>query len=109
MILASLLLSKPLQASRLKHLAVTSASRRGKSSFENFPARQGLYNKELEKDSCGVGLVANLKKIPSRKIVLDANQMLVRMAHRGACGCEKNEGDGAGMQELFKEADPTLP
>lgn len=29
--------------------------------------------------------------------VTDALQMLVRMAHRGACGCEKNTGDGAGI------------
>lgn len=66
------------------------------SIFEKFPKDIGLYKKELEKDSCGVGLVANLKKIPSRKIVVDANQMLVRMSHRGGCGCEPNSGDGAG-------------
>jgi hypothetical protein len=29
--------------------------------------------------------------------VTDAIQMLERMAHRGACGCEKNTGDGAGI------------
>lgn len=29
--------------------------------------------------------------------VTDAIEMLVRMAHRGACGCEKNTGDGAGI------------
>jgi hypothetical protein len=64
--------------------------------FERFPEPKGLYNKQLEKDSCGVGLVANLKKIASRNVVLDANQMLVRMSHRGGCGCEPNSGDGAG-------------
>ena len=36
-----------------------------------------------EKDSCGVGLVAQLKKKASRDIVVDANEMLVRMSHRG--------------------------
>jgi len=56
-----------------------------------------LYDGKLEKDSCGVGLVAHLKKLQSRKIVEDANEMLVRMSHRGACGCEPNTGDGAGM------------
>lgn len=66
------------------------------SNFTRFPAKQGLYDSNLEKDSCGVGLVANMKKLPSRKIVLDANQMLVRMSHRGGCGCEENAGDGAG-------------
>jgi glutamate synthase (NADPH/NADH) len=68
------------------------------TSFTKFPAHQNsLYDSKNEKDSCGVGLVAHLKKIPSRSIVLDANEMLVRMSHRGGCGCEPNAGDGAGM------------
>lgn len=29
--------------------------------------------------------------------VADAIEMLVRMSHRGACGCETNTGDGAGI------------
>ena len=41
--------------------------------------------------------MAHLKKVPSRGIVVDANEMLVRMSHRGGCGCEPNAGDGAGM------------
>jgi len=41
--------------------------------------------------------VANLKKVASRQIVIDANEMLVRMSHRGASGCEPNSGDGAGI------------
>lgn len=28
---------------------------------------------------------------------MEANEMLVRMTHRGACGCEENTGDGAGI------------
>lgn len=39
-----------------------------------------------------MGLVAQLKKQASRQIVLDANEMLVRMSHRGGCGCEPNTG-----------------
>jgi glutamate synthase domain-containing protein 1 len=66
--------------------------------FHSFPKKQGLYDPALEKDSCGVGLVAHLKKQASRKTVEDANEMLVRMAHRGACGCEVNTGDGAGVR-----------
>lgn len=34
---------------------------------------------------------------PTDQIVEDANEMLVRMTHRGACGCEENTGDGAGI------------
>lgn len=78
-------------------IANLSLGRRTLSAFEKFPDKVGLYNKQLEKDSCGVGLVANLKKIASREIVVNANQMLVRMSHRGGCGCEPNSGDGAGI------------
>lgn len=71
------------------------------SIFEKYPPKVGLYDKALEKDSCGVGLVANLKKVASRRVVVDANQMLVRMSHRGGCGCEPNSGDGAGKPRCF--------
>ncbi|MFV1963890.1 MAG: glutamate synthase central domain-containing protein, partial [Pirellulaceae bacterium] len=62
-----------------------------------FPAKQGLYDPAYEKDSCGVGFVANIKGRRSHQIVLDAYQALVNMDHRGACGCEPNTGDGAGI------------
>ncbi|KAL2921877.1 Glutamate synthase 1 [NADH] chloroplastic [Bienertia sinuspersici] len=57
----------------------------------------GLYDPKYDKDSCGVGFVAELSGECSRKTVTDAVEMLVRMAHRGACGCEANTGDGAGI------------
>ena len=87
----------------LGHIAKPKISKsfRLSSSFEAFPVAKGLYNKSLEKDSCGVGLVAHLKKEASRQIVLDANEMLVRMSHRGACGCEVNTGDGAGTFNIL--------
>jgi len=56
------------------------------------PQKQGLYDPANEKDSCGVGFVANLKGEPSHQNVLDALQMLVNMEHRGGCGCEPNTG-----------------
>jgi hypothetical protein len=55
-----------------------------------------LYDATQEKDSCGVGLIANLKSKPSRHVVETADEMLVRMSHRGGCGCDPNSGDGAG-------------
>ncbi len=61
------------------------------------PGRVGLYDPAWEKDSCGVGFVAHIKGQPSHQILLDANEMLCRMDHRGACGSETNTGDGAGM------------
>ena len=61
------------------------------------PAAAGLYDPANEKDSCGVGFIAHLKGQPSHTIVVDALEMLSRMDHRGACGCEPNTGDGAGI------------
>ena len=66
-------------------------------SLSRFPRAQGLYDPQREVDSCGVGLVAHLKGTASHEVVRDANTMLVRMAHRGGCGCDPNSGDGAGM------------
>ncbi|MFO0939919.1 MAG: glutamate synthase large subunit [Pirellulales bacterium] len=61
------------------------------------PPRQGLYDPSLEKENCGVGLIAHIKGMASHQFVLDASTMLVAMDHRGACGCEANTGDGSGM------------
>ncbi|MFM8741390.1 MAG: glutamate synthase large subunit [Cytophagales bacterium] len=63
----------------------------------NRPLSQGLYHPSFEHDSCGVGFIANIKGHKSHQIVSDALTMLERMAHRGACGCEPNTGDGAGI------------
>lgn len=59
--------------------------------------KHGLYDPAYEKDSCGVGFVADMKGRPSHEIVAEADHALVRMEHRGGCGCEANTGDGAGM------------
>ena len=56
-----------------------------------------LYDATYEHDSCGVGFVANINGIPSHQIVADACLILARMEHRGACGCEPETGDGAGI------------
>ncbi len=66
--------------------------------------RLGLYDPSMEKDSCGVGLCVHLKSKASRSVVEDANEMLVRMTHRGACGCEVNSGDGAGMMVAIPDS-----
>ncbi|XP_059431841.1 glutamate synthase [NADH], amyloplastic-like [Corylus avellana] len=69
-----------------------------RSSFSAVPEKPlGLYDPSFDKDSCGVGFVAELSGESSRKTVSDALEMLVRMSHRGACGCEANTGDGAGI------------
>ena len=61
------------------------------------PKKQGLYDPQNEKDACGVGFVAHVKGVRSHQIVLDADEVLRNMDHRGACGCEANTGDGAGI------------
>jgi glutamate synthase (ferredoxin) len=61
------------------------------------PGPQGLYDPRYEHDSCGVGFVVDLKKRKSHDIVRKAMQVLVNLEHRGACGCEANTGDGAGI------------
>jgi len=63
----------------------------------NEEQHNGLYHPQFEKDSCGVGFIANIKGSKSHQIISDALTMLERMAHRGACGCEPNTGDGAGI------------
>jgi glutamate synthase (NADPH) large chain len=59
--------------------------------------QEGLYHSSFEHDSCGVGFIANIKGHKSHQLVSDALTMLERMEHRGACGCEPNTGDGAGI------------
>ena len=58
---------------------------------------QGLYMPQMERDSCGVGFIAQLKGTASHQLISDATHMLMRMEHRGARGCEENTGDGAGI------------
>ena len=60
-------------------------------------SNQGLYRPEFEHDACGIGFVANIKSNKSHTIVSDALTILENMEHRGACGCENNTGDGAGL------------
>lgn len=62
-----------------------------------YPPPQGLYDPRYEHDACGVGFLADLKGRKSRAIIDQAIRVLLSLQHRGACGCEKNTGDGAGM------------
>jgi glutamate synthase (NADPH/NADH) large chain len=61
------------------------------------PQAQGLYDPQNEHDACGVGFVVNMKGKKSHDIVSKALKVLVNLLHRGACGCETNTGDGAGI------------
>ncbi|RYZ66644.1 MAG: glutamate synthase subunit alpha, partial [Proteobacteria bacterium] len=61
------------------------------------PPAQGLYLPEFEHDNCGFGFIAQIKNKASHDVVDKALTMLEAMEHRGACGCEPDSGDGAGM------------
>ena len=61
------------------------------------PPRQGLYDPRFERDSCGVGFVVDIQGRKSHRIVTQALTVLKNLLHRGACGCEVNTGDGAGI------------
>src|SRR5690242_6170950 len=62
-----------------------------------YPSRQGLYDPQYERDACGVGFVANIQGRQSHALVQKGIEILQNLEHRGACGCEKNTGDGAGL------------
>ena len=62
-----------------------------------YPRKQGLYDPRYEHDACGIGFVVNIKGEKSHEIVQQALTVLQNLDHRGACGCEDNTGDGAGI------------
>ncbi len=61
------------------------------------PAAQGLYDPRNEKDSCGVGFVADMKGRKSHTIIEHGIKILENLEHRGAVGADPRAGDGAGM------------
>ena len=64
---------------------------------DSLPEAQGLYDPRAEHDACGVGFVVHMKGQRSHDIVRKALSVLINLEHRGACGCEANTGDGAGI------------
>ncbi len=82
------------------------------------PVASGLYDPRFERDACGVGFIADLKGRKSHATVKDAVELLRNLQHRGACGCDQDTGDGAGIliqmpdkffREQAKEYGITLP
>ncbi|MBZ6077380.1 glutamate synthase large subunit [Microvirga puerhi] len=63
----------------------------------SLPARQGLYDPANEKDSCGVGFIADMKNRRSHAIVEQGLQILLNLDHRGAVGADPKTGDGCGI------------
>ncbi len=61
------------------------------------PVEQGLYDPRNEHDACGIGFVVNIQGEQSHEIILKGLQILINLAHRRACGCDSETGDGAGI------------
>jgi glutamate synthase (NADPH/NADH) len=94
------------------------AERLEERPFDWRPAAQGLYDPKQEKDSCGVGMVADMSGEPTRQTIDQAIAILNNLDHRGARGCEGNTGDGAGVlcsmpdkffRRVMEEQGMTLP
>ncbi|HUB83450.1 MAG TPA: glutamate synthase large subunit [Bryobacteraceae bacterium] len=61
------------------------------------PPAQGLYDPRNEHDACGIGFVAHIKGRKSHDIIVKGIEVLINLTHRGACGCDPETGDGAGI------------
>jgi len=59
--------------------------------------KQGLYDPRYEHDACGMGFIVNLNGEKSHDIVRKGIEILINLTHRGACGCDPETGDGAGI------------
>jgi len=57
----------------------------------------GLYDPRNEHDACGMGFVVNLSGEKSHRIIEKGVEILINLTHRGACGCDPETGDGAGV------------
>src|SRR5271170_2118113 len=70
---------------------------RHEPGMHGLPERQGLYDPQNEHDACGLGFVASIKGNKSHDIIEKGIQILINLTHRGACGCDPETGDGAGL------------
>jgi glutamate synthase (NADPH/NADH) large chain len=67
------------------------------SVISGLPPAQGLYDPRQERDACGIGFVCNINGRKSHDIIEKGIQVLINLTHRGACGCDPETGDGAGV------------
>src|ERR1700716_1077674 len=69
----------------------------GLNPKSGLPHAQGLYDPAHEHDACGIGFVASIPGHKSHEIIRKGIQVLINLTHRGACGCDPETGDGAGI------------
>ncbi len=61
--------------------------------WDDFP----LYDPRNEHDACGMGFIVNVQGEKSHDIITQGIRILINLTHRGACGCDPETGDGAGV------------
>ncbi len=66
-------------------------------TIHGLPKAQGLYDPRFEHDACGIGFVANISGERTHEIIQKGIEILINLTHRGACGCDPQTGDGAGV------------
>ena len=69
----------------------------GSAADPGAPRAHGLYDPALDKDSCGVGFIADIKGRKSHQLIEDGLRILCNLEHRGAVGADPRMGDGAGI------------
>ena len=56
-----------------------------------------LHRSDLERDSCGVGVVAHIKGERSHRVLRLGLDSVCNVTHRGAVNADGKTGDGAGV------------
>ena len=70
---------------------------RNSSISPGLPSAQGLYDPRNEHDNCGMGFVASMRGEKTHEMIDMGIEVLIRLTHRGASGCDPETGDGAGI------------
>jgi len=70
-------------------------------AYNHFPQQQGLYDPQFEHDACGVGFLCDIKGRKSHEIICQAQEVLKRLAHRGADAGALGEVVGIGSEIAF--------
>ena len=86
-----------MEQDRTEILAGSAALKPDHARDPGLPEARGLYDPALEKDSCGVGFVADMKRGKSHDVVEMGLRILLNLDHRGAVGADPKAGDGCGM------------
>ena len=62
-----------------------------------YPEKQGLYDPNLEHDSCGVGFIVDKHNRAYHDIIRQGLELIGNLEHRGALGADPKTGDGCGI------------